>query len=107
MISVSNNTSVTYEFTLSFPPGAKWTAQLTNIRDFDFDLNNNGIREGVATEGVANKIKIRPRTAVSANDVTTEFYITVFNGIENIELDLTNDGKTGEGNRFIIKQNPN
>mgnify|MGYP007127904392 FL=1 len=107
LISVSNNTSVTYEFTLSFPPGAKWTAQLTNIRDFDFDLNNNGIREGVATEGVANKIKIRPRTAVSANDVTTEFYITVFNGIENIELDLTNDGKTGEGNRFIIKQNPN
>lgn len=106
MISVSNNTSVTYEFTLSFPPGAIWTAQLTNTQDFDFDLNNSGVREGVTAQGVVYKIKVRPRAAVSTNDVTTEFYITVFNGIENVELNLTGNG-TGDGNRFIIKQNPN
>lgn len=106
MIYVSNNTSVTYEFILSFPPGAVWTAQLTNTQDFDFDLNNSGVRQGVTAAGVISKIKIRPRAAVSANDVTSEFYITVFNGIENVELNLTGKG-TGEGNRFIIKQNPN
>lgn len=106
VIAVSNNTSATYEFTLSFPPEAVWKAQLTNLQDFDFDINNNGIREGIAAEGVVNRIRIRPRTAVSTNDVTTEFYITVFNGIEYVEVNLTGKG-TGEGNRFIIKQNPN
>lgn len=107
VIEVSNNTSVTYEFTLSFPPGATWTAQLTNVRDFDFDLNNNGVRSGVTEEGIVKRIKVRPRTVVFTNNVTTEFYITVFNGIETVELDLTNSGTIGEGNRFIIKQNPN
>ena len=106
LIAVANNTSVTYEFTLSFPPEAVWTAQLTNTQDFDFDVSNNGVREGITAPGVVYKIKVRPRAAVSANDVTTEFYITVFNGIENVELNLTGNG-TGEGNRFIIKQNPN
>ena len=105
-IAVSNNTSVTYEFTLNFPPGATWMAQLTNFQDFDFDMNNNGIRTGTAAEGVVNKIRVRPHAAVLTNDITTEFYITVFNGIEYVELNLTGSG-TGEGNRFIIKQNPN
>ena len=106
LITVSNNTSVTYEFTLSFPPGATWIAQLTNFHDFDFDMSNNGVREGITAEGIENKIRIRPRAAVSTNDVMTEFYITVFNGIENVEVNLTGSG-IGEGNRFIIKQNPN
>ncbi len=105
-VSVSNNTSVTYEFTLSYPFGAVWMAQLTNVQDFDFDLNNSGVRQGTTAEGTVYKIKIRPRTAVSTNDVTTEFYITVFNGIENVELNLTKSG-TGNGYRFIVKQNPN
>lgn len=104
IVEVANNTSAAYEFTLSFPPGAKWKAQLSNFLDFDFDLSGGAVREGIAQEGVGCKIKVTPRRAVSTNDVMTEFYITVDNGIENIELDLT---KNGTGKRYIIKQIPN
>ena len=107
VIAVSNNAAVTYAFELSFPQNAKWTAQLTNIRDFDFDFSGDGVREGIAGEGTIKKIRIKPRSEVYSNDVMTEFYITVFDGIENIESDLNNDGATGTGKRFIIKQNPN
>lgn len=101
---VANNTSVTYEFTLSFPPGATWTAQLSNFLDFEFDLTGGAVRNGVAAEGVVYKVKVTPRRAVYTNNVATEFYITVNNGIENVELDLTQDGSN---QRFIIKQIPN
>lgn len=106
LVYVANNTSVGYEFALNSPPGAKWTAQLTNFLDFDFDLTGSGVREGVTNPDETYIIKIRPKGAVFTNDVTTEFYITVDNGTENIEIDLSGKG-TGRGNRFIVKQIPN
>lgn len=104
---VANNTSVSYEFTLSHPAGAMWTAQLSNALDFDFDLTGGGVREGVTRTGVVNVIKIKPRRAVSSNNVTSELYITVSNGTKSVELDLNNSGSTGSGNRYVIKQIPN
>ncbi|MGL4492101.1 MAG: hypothetical protein ACRCT5_04565, partial [Tannerellaceae bacterium] len=107
-VRVANNSKATLNFTLSFPKGAIWTAHLTNNLDFEFDLTNGGVREGIATEGAVRQIQVKPLRAVSTNDVYTELYITVFNGQQSVEIDLNDlDHSPVDGKRFIIRQIPN
>lgn len=106
-IDIMANTSITFEFGLASPDGARWTAMLSNNIDFEFDLSGDGVREGVTRPGVVYNIRIRPKRIISSLEgpVTTEFYILVDNG-NSIETDINSDDKTGKGNRYIIKQRP-
>lgn len=106
-IDIMANSSITFEFGLASPNGARWTAMLSNNIDFEFDLSGDGVREGVTRPGVVYNIRIRPKRIISSLEgpVTTEFYILVDNG-NSIEPDINNDDKTGKGNRYIIKQRP-
>lgn len=106
-IDIMANSSITFEFGLASPDGARWTAMLSNNIDFEFELSGDGVREGVTRPGVIYNIRIKPKRRVSSLEgpVTTEFYILVDNG-NSIEPDINNDDKTGKGNRYIIKQRP-
>ncbi|MGL5787605.1 MAG: hypothetical protein ACRCX4_12425 [Bacteroidales bacterium] len=106
-IDIMANSSITFEFGMASPEGARWTAMLSNHIDFEFDLSGDGEREGISKPGVIYNIRIRPKRIISSLEgpVTTEFYILVDNG-SSIEPDINNDDKTGRGNRFVIKQRP-
>ncbi len=101
------NESVTMEFTLSRPTSGTWTAQLSNPDDFYFDLSSGGVRSGVARPGFINKIVVSPRRGTSSSNVSTEIYINISNGVNEIECDLVNDEGTQPGKRYVIKQIPN
>jgi hypothetical protein len=96
--------SVTMQFTLSQPLSGVWTAQLSNTADFYFD-EVTGERGGVTWAEHIYRIVVRPRGDRPREEVSTELYITVFNGLRDVELELTGDGK-GPGNRYVIKQIP-
>ncbi|MGL5683298.1 MAG: hypothetical protein ACRDDZ_09680 [Marinifilaceae bacterium] len=107
-VLVRNNTTTDFDFILSEIEGkdvqASWTAHLTNNVDFEFDLSGNGVREGIAKSGISNIIKVKPKRQVSGNNITTELYITIDNGVSFLELDINGDGKLGAGNRYVIRQ---
>ncbi len=104
-IHVANNEYVEYNFKLSNPSGALWSATITNPIDFIFDNINGAVSSGIGNSEKTYKIRIRPRREVSQNNIKTEFYITINNGFENIELNLSGCG-TGNGNRYVINQIP-
>ncbi|MDR2912822.1 MAG: hypothetical protein LBV38_05975 [Alistipes sp.] len=99
-VVVNNNGSVTYEFILANPT-AEWTAHISNTVDFEL----SGDTSGFTREGEAYSIVIRPRAGVEES-VYTEFFITVDDGVRDIEVDLNSDGTTGAGNRYVIRQIP-
>ncbi len=98
------NESVTMEFTMAQPVSGRWTAQLSNPSDFYFDTVE-GVRSGIAREGFTYRIVIRPR-GDREDDVSTELYITIDNGVREIEWDLNQDGTQGSLHRYVIKQIP-
>ncbi|MGL5690684.1 MAG: hypothetical protein ACRDD8_07665 [Bacteroidales bacterium] len=106
-VNILANTNIAFEFSMASPIGARWIAMLTNNIDFEFDLMEDGVREGVTREGVINKIKVKPKRIVSSLEgpVTTEFYILIDNG-DITELDLNDDYQTGKGSRYLIRQRP-
>ncbi|MGL4804992.1 MAG: hypothetical protein ACRC26_01440, partial [Bacteroidales bacterium] len=106
-VNILANTNIVFEFSMASPIGARWIAMLTNNIDFEFDLMEDGVREGVTREGVINKIKVKPKRIVSSLEgpVTTEFYILIDNG-DITELDLNDDNQTGKGRRYLIRQRP-
>lgn len=104
-IHVANNEYAEYNFKLSNPSGALWSATITNPIDFIFDNTDGAVSYGIGNSEKTYKIRIRPRREVSQNNIKTEFYITINNGFENIELNLSGYG-TGSGNRYVINQIP-
>lgn len=105
-IHVNNNDYVEFFFTLSHPKGATWAATLTNSIDFMFDTTDGAVSNGTTREGKEYKIRIKPRRETELNGVKTEFYITVNNGVGNVELNLPN--QSGETkSRYTIIQTPN
>jgi len=105
-VAVYNHGILEYKFTLTRPAGAVWSAVLTNPFDFEFDYSGDAVSNGVTAEAVERTIRIRPRRETSQNGIRTEFYITVKNGTQFVELDLPND-LVGGGNRYVITQIPN
>lgn len=103
-VGVGNNGYVRMDFTLAAPEMALWTAHLTNPLDFYID-EVSGAGSGSARAGIPYSIVIRPR-AESSTALFTEFYITLDNGTREIEYDLI-EGRSGPGNRWIIRQIPN
>ena len=105
-VYVRENEYVEYYFTLNYPLAATWAATITNPIDFMFDYSAGAVSSGKAMQGVEYKIRIKPRKGTSQNDVKTEFFITVNNGLGNVELNLPATG-VGTGNRYTIIQIPN
>ena len=102
-ILVKEKEYVEFNFMLSHPEGATWSATITNPIDFAFDYIGEGVSEGRV--GKNYKIRIKPRREDIHNTLKTEFYITVNNNQKYIELDLPNE-ITGTGNRYTITQIP-
>lgn len=105
-VHVGNGKYVEYHFTLAQPSTASWTAVLTNPIDFMFDDSNGAVSHGRTKEGETYIIRIKPRRETSLNDIKTEFFITVNNGVGNVELNLP-ESHVGTGNRYTIIQIPN
>lgn len=105
-VYVENNEYAEYNFKLSYPSGALWSATITNPIDFILDDTDGAVSSGIADSEKTYKIRICPRRHdVSVSNVKTEFYITINNGLEYIELNLSGSG-TGIGNRYVINQIP-
>lgn len=103
-IRVNYKSFVEFDFVLSNPKGAIWTASLSNGLDFAFDYTNGGVSSGSTKEGIVNKIRIRPLREVYTNNIKTEFFITVNNVGTSTEVDINGED---EGTRFTINQNSN
>ena len=91
--------AVEFKFKLMNPVEALWRVQLTNPIDFE-SLSTGG---AVTSGGVGQEytIKVRPRHPQSAQEHTTEIFITV----DDAEIPLLkNNTSIGVGNRIIIKQ---
>lgn len=99
MAFVYYNQYVEYQFVLNEPAGAIWAASLTNGNQFEFDITNGAVSQGITTPGYTYKIRIKPRQLQSVAGVKTDFYITV--GGEEIDL---NGAATGK--RYTINQIP-
>ncbi|NDV59334.1 hypothetical protein [Bacteroides sp. 519] len=104
-IRIDSDGYAEFYFTLLRPKGCTWTATLTNNIDFIFDNTHEAVSGGIARDGYEYKIRIKPRRETQLNDIKTEFYITVNNGINNVELNLPNQS-TGTKSRYTIIQTP-
>lgn len=87
-----------YEFTLTAPSGAIWTASLTNGLHFQFSNDNGAVSQGVARTAPYT-IKIAATTTTASS---TYFYITV--GGKEIEINPVL-AYPGTNSRILI-QNP-
>ncbi|NDV66883.1 hypothetical protein [Bacteroides sp. 224] len=104
-IHIGNNEYLEFYFTLSRPKGSTWAATLTNGIDFMFDETDGAVSSGIAREGYEYKIRIKPRRETQLNGIKTDFYITVNNGMGNVELNLPNQS-VGTKSRYTIIQIP-
>lgn len=90
---------VGFTFKLMNPIEARWRVLLTNPIDFEFVTTGGAVTSGGV--GVAYTFKVRPRQLQSAQDRTTEIFITV----DDAEIPLLkNNTAVGIGNRIVIKQ---
>ncbi|MGL5787768.1 MAG: hypothetical protein ACRCX4_13275 [Bacteroidales bacterium] len=98
-IYVYYNEDATFQFTLNEPPGAIWSASLSNGQDFKFDYTDNAVSQGITNPGYVYKIKVTPRQLQTAPGIKTDLFITV--GGEEIDINGLN-----AGTRYSIYQIP-
>lgn len=109
---VSLTQPATYDFALTAPEGAVWSASLTNGLDFRFASGGGYASQGIARPG-AYAIRIEPTRSFSANDAReTGFYISVDG--EKVRINPNGAGGSyGDGRKYpgteteiLIKQIP-
>lgn len=89
----------TYDFTLTAPEGAVWTANLTNGLDFRFAAGGGYVSQGIARPG-AYTIRIEPtRNLPASDDRETGFYISVDGTKATINPNGAG-GSYGEGRKY-------
>lgn len=97
--TVDGNEEISFQFTLTNPIDATWTANLTNVTDFDFV----GSFQGVTDETVTVVIKAKNDRGELPRE--TELYFNVGYGGNWTEVPLLQGSDlTGTGNRILIKQ---
>lgn len=90
---------VTFRFKLMNPVEARWRVLLTNPINFEFVTTGGAVVSGGV--GQEYSFKVRPRALQSAQEHTTEIFVTV----DDVEIPLLkNNTSVGSGNRIVIKQ---
>lgn len=97
---IDSSNEISFTFKLTNPPGASWTANLTNESDFDI----TSIRNGEINQEVT--IIVQAKKAQSDSEIReTELYISALLGGNFSEIPLLSDNElVGEGNRIKIIQ---
>lgn len=99
-IRVATGSYVELNFNLISPAGSTWIAHIGNTTDFEFSTLNGAVTAGNANSNITYKIRIRPKKAVTSNNVQTTFYIVIDNGVTQKRIGF--NGKTS----LTIKQIP-